>query len=259
MVPTGGSGDLTLVLLANAPEHRDTVLTFLTSTLGINLAWLFDQRFAPGVVRPFHTVLQPFVIIPTVGVVFLLLARRAVVSRPCRSRNTASAGCLRGSIACSRGSTTAMREGSSSPTRTAAFPKETPLPGEKRRGNLGRVNYLIRIVVVLESPILAVSVISAGFDHETDFTTLGTLGLILWPIGLLIVFVRAAGLIAAEKARADAGRAADDAPFGFRADRRQNAGLAADDGDRRGPDHLSNAADRVSSPVGRAFVLRSRG
>ena len=47
-----GAGDLTLVLLANAPEHRDTVLTFLTSTLGINLAWLFDQRFAPGVVRP---------------------------------------------------------------------------------------------------------------------------------------------------------------------------------------------------------------
>ena len=43
--------------------------------------------------------------------------------------------------------------------------------------------------------------ISAGFGHEANFNTLGTIGLILWPIALLIMLVRAAGLVAAEKAR----------------------------------------------------------
>ncbi|HEX4072639.1 MAG TPA: hypothetical protein VHX68_15770 [Planctomycetaceae bacterium] len=197
-----GAGDLTLVLLANAPEHRDTVLTFLTSTLGINLAWLFDQRFAPGVVRPFHTVLQPFVILPTVGVIFLLLARRAVVSRAVPQPKHR----IRRLFAWLDRLFTRLNDryakGILLTSPDSGFPEGNPVAWrEKRRGNLGRVNYLIRILVVLESPILAVSVISAGFDHETDFTTLGTLGLILWPIGLLIVFVRAAGLIAAEKAR----------------------------------------------------------
>ncbi len=198
-----GAGDLTLVLLAYAPQHRDTVLRpFLTSTLGINLAWLFDQRFAPGVVRPFHTVALPFAILPIVGVIFLLLARRALVSRAAPQPKHR----IRRLFAWLDRLFTRLNDryakGILLTSPDSGIPEGNPVAWrEKRRGNLGRVNYLIRVLVVLESPILAVSVISAGFGHEANFTTLGTLGLILWPIALLIIFVRAAGLIAAEKAR----------------------------------------------------------
>jgi ABC-type transport system involved in multi-copper enzyme maturation permease subunit len=197
-----GAGDLTLAVLANAPEHRDTVLTFLTSTLGINLAWLFDQRFRPGVVRPFHTVLQPFVIIPTVGVIFLLLARRAVVSRAAPQPKHR----IRRFFAWLDRMFTRLNDryakGILLTPPDSGLPEGNPvLWREKRRGNLGRVNYLIRVLVVLESPFLIVSVISAAFFHGDNFNTLGTIGLCLWPIALAIVIVRAAGLIAAEKAR----------------------------------------------------------
>jgi ABC-type transport system involved in multi-copper enzyme maturation permease subunit len=197
-----GAGDLTLVALANAPAHRDTVLTFLTSTLGINLAWLFDQRFGPGVVRPFHTVRLPFVIIPIVGVVFLLLARRAIVSRAVPQPKHR----IRRLFAWLDRLFTRLNDryakGILLASPDSGIPEGNPVAWrEKRRGNLGRVNYLIRVLVVLESPILVVSVISAGFGRELEFTTLGTIGLVLWPIGLLIVLVRAAGLVAAEKAR----------------------------------------------------------
>jgi hypothetical protein len=198
----GAGGDLTLVQLANAPQHRDTVLTFLTSTLGINLAWLFDQRFGPGVVRPFHTVVLPFVILPIVGVVFLLLARRAVVSRAVPQPKHR----IRRLFAWLDRLFTRLNDryakGILVASPDSGIPEGNPVAWrEKRRGNLGRVNYLIRVLVVLEAPILAVSVISAAFGHEVNFNTLGTIGLILWPIALLIILVRAAGLVAAEKAR----------------------------------------------------------
>ncbi len=55
--------------------------------------------------------------------------------------------------------------------------------------------------MLLESPFLVVSALSAGFWRSENFSTLGTVGLCLWPIALLIVIVRSAGLIAGEKAR----------------------------------------------------------
>jgi ABC-type transport system involved in multi-copper enzyme maturation permease subunit len=198
-----GAGDLTLVVLANAPQHRDTVLMFMTSTLGINLAWLFDQRFAPGVVRPFHTVLLPFVIIPIVGVIFLLVARRAVVSRAAPQPKHR----IRRLFAWLDRLFTRLNDryakGILLTPPDSGVPDGNPIAWrERRRGNLGRMNYLIRVLVLLESPILFFSVISAvGFNHQADFDNLGLAGLFLWPIALLIVIVRASGLIAAEKAR----------------------------------------------------------
>ncbi len=126
-----------MVLLANAPQHRDTVLTFLTSTLGVNLTWLFDQRFAPGVVRPFHTVLLPFVIIPTVGVVFLLVARRAVVIRAVPQPKHRIRRLFAWLDRTFMRSTTGTPRASCSRPPTAAFPRGTRSPGEKAAGNLG--------------------------------------------------------------------------------------------------------------------------
>ncbi len=196
-----GAGDINVYLLANTPRYGDTVHTFLTSTLGINPDWVFG-RVRAGPVRPFHTVFQPFVIMPIVGVVFLLLARRAVVSRAVPQPKHR----IRRLFAWLDRLFTRLNDryakGILLASPDSGIPEGNPVAWrEKRRGNLGRVNYLIRVLVVLESPILAVSVISAAFGHEVNFNTLGTIGLILWPIALLIILVRAAGLVAAEKAR----------------------------------------------------------
>jgi ABC-type transport system involved in multi-copper enzyme maturation permease subunit len=189
-------------LLANTPRYGDTVHTFLTSTLGINPDWVFGRLSRAGPVRPFHTVFQPFVIMPIVGVVFLLLARRAVVSRSVPQPKHR----IRRLFAWLDRLFTRLNDryakGILVASPDSGIPEGNPVAWrEKRRGNLGRVNYLIRVLVVLEAPILAVSVISAAFGHEVNFNTLGTIGLILWPIALLIILVRAAGLVAAEKAR----------------------------------------------------------
>jgi ABC-type transport system involved in multi-copper enzyme maturation permease subunit len=194
---------ITVYLLANPAQGRETVQAFLTSTLGINLAWLFDQRFAPGVVRPFHTVVLPFVIIPIVGVVFLLLARRAVVSRATPRPKHRSRRLFAWLDRLFTRLNDRYAKGILLTPPDSGVPEGNPIAWrERRRGNLGRVNYLIRVLVLLESPILFFSVISAvGFNFQADFGNLGIAGLLLWPIALLIVIVRSAGLIAAEKAR----------------------------------------------------------
>ena len=114
--------------------------------------------------RPFHTVLQPFVIIPTVGVIFLLLARRAVVSRAAPQPKHR----IRRLFAWLDRMFTRLNDryakGILLTPPDSGLPEGNPvLWREKRRGNLGRVNYLIRVLVVLESPFLIVSVISAAF------------------------------------------------------------------------------------------------
>ena len=81
-------------------------------------------------------------------------------------------------------------------------------------------------------------------------------GLILWPIALLIVFVRAAGLIAAEKARQTLDVLLTTPLSLSELLGAKMRGLRRMDGDPRCSDRLSNPADRLSSPGGRATALR---
>lgn len=72
---------------------------------------------------------------------------------------------------------------------------------ERRRGNLGRVNYLIRILLIVEVPILVVTVFVVTTRPRAEFGALHGVSLFLWLVAILTVIVRSAGLISAEKAR----------------------------------------------------------
>ncbi len=78
---------------------------------------------------------------------------------------------------------------------------------ERRRGSLGKFNYLVRIVLFLEVPLLLYTVLylwarrHATGSREFANGAFIVPGVILWTIALLVVCVRSAGLIAAEKVR----------------------------------------------------------
>jgi ABC-type transport system involved in multi-copper enzyme maturation permease subunit len=197
-----GAGQSTLFLMLNAPQNHATVEGLITSTLGIDLDWVFGRRFGPALPRPFHATLPPFVVIPVIGVLFLLLARGAVVRRAAPQPKHRIRRLFAWLDARFIRLNDRYGKGILITSPDSGLPEANPVTWrEKRRGNLGRINYLIRVLLVLELPLLTVSVLSATFGHEPNFTTLGTIGLLLWPIALLLIIVRAAGLIAAEKAR----------------------------------------------------------
>ncbi len=198
-----GAGHTALYSWLNSPENLPARVTWLTSTLGINLEWVFGQRpIGPSLVRPFHTTPKPYVVISAIGTLFLVLARSAVVRRAAPQPKHR----VRRIFAWLDARFTRLNDrygkGILIASPDSGLPEADPVTWrEKRRGNLGRINYLIRVLLVLEFPLLAVSVLSAAFGSDPHFTTLGTIGLLLWPIAILLIIVRAAGLIAAEKAR----------------------------------------------------------
>jgi hypothetical protein len=186
----------------NDPQTHATIERVVSATLGINLDWLFGQMSAPGPVRPFHTTSFPLIVIASIGLIFLILARLVIVRRASpQPKNRIRRffqwldrvfGRLNDRYA--RG-IVLSRPGSD-------LPGDNPVAWrEKRRGTLGRINYLVRMLLVIELPILLFTVMLVVNTPDVNFTGLSILGLLLWPIALLVVFVRSAGLIAAEKAR----------------------------------------------------------
>ena len=72
---------------------------------------------------------------------------------------------------------------------------------ESRRGNLGRINYLIRVIMIVELPIVVPTTLYAITTRASSFEALLLPALFFWSIAFSVVCVRSAGLIAAEKAR----------------------------------------------------------
>jgi ABC-type transport system involved in multi-copper enzyme maturation permease subunit len=183
-------------LWLNSQEARRSLVPLIMGSVGLNLNW-FDNRG----IRPFHRSAFPLVFVASLGMLYLLLARLVVLRRAVpqpkhrirrlfqwldRNFSQWNERFARGIVL--------TRSGGS-------LPEERPIAWrERRRGNLGRVNYLVRILLVVELPILIFSVLLAvlGPDNFAAFTALGFL---LWSIALLVIIVRSAGLIAAEKAR----------------------------------------------------------
>ena len=196
-----GAGPTALYLLLNTRESQAAFEWMITSTAGINLDWVFRQRFVPGAQRPFHTTPQPYVVMSTIATLFLFLARSVVVRRAVPEPKYRIRRILAWLDARFARPNDRDANGIQMMSPDSGLPETNPVTWrEKRRGNLGRINYLLRVLLVLESPVLVFSVFSAAFGGD-NFSTLGTIGLLLWPIAFLLIIVRAAGLIPAEKAR----------------------------------------------------------
>jgi ABC-type transport system involved in multi-copper enzyme maturation permease subunit len=195
--PVGGSQSALLFWLESARSH-EVLEPIMMSPIGINFPWLFERGTLD---RPFHTSWFPVAVIASSGGVLLLLARWVLVRRMApipkhrvrrlfqwldRTFSRLNERYARGIVF--------VRPSND-------LPEENPVAWrEKRRGNLGRVNHLIRILLVLEFPILAFTVLLAVTGGHLNYTGMSVLAFLLWTIAILVVFVRAAGLIAAEKA-----------------------------------------------------------
>jgi ABC-type transport system involved in multi-copper enzyme maturation permease subunit len=184
------------------PQMQVVLARGLGTTSGIDLVWFFGRGLAPGSVRPFHRNFHALMLITGIGAAFLVAARLAIVRRaelrPAhRFRRFLQFLDRRYNYVNDRLAFGIVLGG-----RSHALPGDRPVAWrENRRGNLGRFHYLVRIVLLLELPILVPTVTYVLTTRDLRFSALDSSGFFLWPIAILIVTVRSAGLIAAEKAR----------------------------------------------------------
>jgi ABC-type transport system involved in multi-copper enzyme maturation permease subunit len=172
---------------------------WLNSTQGIT-DWIFYP--ASSLSRPFHTTLAPLLVLAAIGLGFLVLARLAIVRRSAPQPKHRIRRLFR------RLDQTFQRLNDRYANGILLIPLPNDLPEdnpiawrEKRRGNLGRINYLVRMLLVIEVPIFILTSLLSMTSVNSNFGPVRAISMLLWPIALLVVMGRAAGLIAAEKAR----------------------------------------------------------
>jgi ABC-type transport system involved in multi-copper enzyme maturation permease subunit len=169
---------------------------WLNATQGIN-HWFY---FSAAALPPFHRSWVPLLVISSTGVIFLLLARLVVVRRAApqakhRVRRffqwlDRGIGWINDRLAFGL---VLGRVGND-------LPNNNPVAWrEGRRGNLGQINYLTRVLLVLELPILGFTVLYVSTTRDLDYSRLSDVGLLFWTIAIVVLLVRSAGLIAAEK------------------------------------------------------------
>ncbi len=179
--------------------QMESVLRGMSAVTGINLSLYFGSH--PGTVRPFHRDFGSLIAITGIGVAFLIAARLVIVRRadlrPAHRVRRFLQLLDRGFGWVNDRLALGITLG-----RAGGLPGDSPIAWrESRRGNLGRIHYLVRILLVLELPILAPTIAYVLTTHDLEFRGLGSSGFLFWPIALLIVSVRSAGLIAGEKSR----------------------------------------------------------
>ena len=179
--------------------QMESLLRGMNAVTGIDLSLYFG--FFPGTVRPFHRDFGSLVAMTGIGIAFLIAAR-LVIERRADLRPAHRVRRLLQLLDRGFGWVNDRIALGITLGRSGGLPGNSPIAWrESRRGNLGRIHYLVRILLVLELPILAPTVAYVLTTRDLEFRGLGSSGFLLWPIALLIVSVRSAGLIAGEKSR----------------------------------------------------------
>jgi ABC-type transport system involved in multi-copper enzyme maturation permease subunit len=184
------------------PGFQPAVRVAMTSTHGFSADWLFRQGAGPGPPRPFHRQILPLCLIASSGLVFLLLARVVIVSRLAPQPKYRIRRLFRWLDRAFVRINDRFGKGIVFGRTGSDLPEDNPIAWrENRRGNLGRFNHLIRIVLAIELPVLFPTIFYVLTTRDLSFSALVIPGMLLWSIAFLIVMVRAAGLVAGEKAR----------------------------------------------------------
>lgn len=194
--------------LFDPPQWQAGIAMAAASTQGLSAELLFEERTAPGPMHPFHRHPFPLCVMSICGMCFLLLARWAVVSRATPQPAYWLRGVFLRLDAVWKRINDRVGRGILIGRAEEDLPDYRPIAWrERRRGSLGQFNYLVRILLFLEIPILLYTVLYlwarryGAATREFAFGAFVIPGTVLWSIALLVVFVRSAGLIAAEKAR----------------------------------------------------------
>jgi ABC-type transport system involved in multi-copper enzyme maturation permease subunit len=194
--------------LFDPPQGQAGIAMAAASTQGLSADLLFQERTAPGPLRPFHRHPFPLCVMSFCGIGFLLLARWAIVSRAAPQPSYWLRGLFRRLDAIWKRINDQVARGILIGRSREDLPDYRPVAWrERRRGNLGQFSDFVRILLLLEVPILLYTVLylriarSNIATREYAYGAFVIPGTVLWSIALLVVFVRSAGLIAAEKAR----------------------------------------------------------
>jgi ABC-type transport system involved in multi-copper enzyme maturation permease subunit len=171
---------------------------WLNSTQGVT-SWIFSPMTA---LRVFHRSWEHLAVIAASGLFFLLLARlvmpRLISAMPKHRIRRFFQWLDRGFQRVNNRLARGVEFGRSGED----LPADKPIAWrEGRRGNLGRVNYLLRALLFLELPIMAPTVIYVMTTRDHTFRDLSLPPFFLWTIAILIVLVRSAGLFSGEKSQ----------------------------------------------------------
>ena len=191
--------------LASAIESPEIerALKVISSTNGLSSQWVLSQWDGTGIaVAPFHRDYVPLAVMTSIGLFFLLLARVAMVRRMAPQPQYLVRRVFRRIDSGFRRINNRLGAGIEFGGGDGGLPVDHPVAWrESRRGNLGRVNYLIRMIMIVEVPIVVPTTLYAITTRASTFEALLLPALFFWSIAFLVVSVRSAGLIAAEKAR----------------------------------------------------------
>jgi ABC-type transport system involved in multi-copper enzyme maturation permease subunit len=144
----------------------------------------------------------PPAVMTFIGLFFLLLARAVVVRRMAPQPQYFVRRWFERLDGVFRWINNRLGAGIEFGARDGGLPADHPIAWrENRRGNLGRINYLIRMIVIVEVPIVVPTVLYVITTRASTFEALLLPALFFWSIAFLVVCVRSAGLFAAEKAR----------------------------------------------------------
>jgi ABC-type transport system involved in multi-copper enzyme maturation permease subunit len=186
----------------DAPEI-ERAFKVIASSNGLSSHWVLNQWDGAGIsVAPFHRDYVPLAVMTSIGFFFLLLARVVIVRRMAPQPQYLVHRLFRRIDSGFRWINNRLGAGIEFGGRDGGLPVDHPVAWrESRRGNLGRINYLIRVIMIVEVPIVIPTTLYAITTRASSFEALLLPALFFWSIAFLVVSVRSAGLIAAEKAR----------------------------------------------------------
>ncbi len=194
-----------LSALGSAIESPPIVAAFdaISSTNGLSSHWVLNQWHGVGLtVPPFHRNYVPLAVMTSIGLFFLILARVVIVRRAAPQPQYVIRRLFQRLDRAFRWINNRLGAGIEFGGRDGGLPVNRPIAWrESRRGNLGRINYLIRMMLIVEVPIVIPTALYAITTQASTFEALLLPALFFWSIAFLVVFIRSAGLIAAEKAR----------------------------------------------------------
>lgn len=195
--------NLTALAAAIDQPHIERAFEVISSMSGLSYHWVLHQWDGTGLaVPPFHRTYLPLAVMTSTGVFFLLLARVVVVRRMAPQPQYLVRRVFQQLDAVFRRINNRLGAGIEFGTRDGGLPVDHPIAWrENRRGNLGRINYLIRMILIVELPVVVPTTLYAITTRASTFEALLLPALFFWSIAFLVVSVRSAGLIAAEKAR----------------------------------------------------------
>lgn len=194
------------VSLKLIPDEPDVVVGIFFGPLPL-LLWqdYLDRGMGGGgtfLTRPFWVVLWQSTPLLLVAVASLVAARLSLVTRAEVQPKRYLARAFRALDSRFRALNDRYAKGIEIIKSRGSLPEDRPIAWrETTKTTLGAFRYLVRILLLVEVPVVFIGVIAAGSSSSASSGLLGVLAVFLWLGAALLVAVKGAGLFPSERAK----------------------------------------------------------